>query len=136
MTASVYWDDGTFGVIKASDLPPNCPRSQTNDTVGDAVKSTSWDPARVQPPGPKSAGKYVKVMLRDLPKWQAAPGWGSVPQELKPSNFGGQGSKKFIPDYPHRCHVCGGRMLILFSSVEHEGGACPGAPKKGKRVLG
>lgn len=121
----VHWDDGTWGVIEAKDLPPGCPRSKTNKTVGDAVKSTSWDPGLTTAPGPKSANDFVKVRLADLAT--KAPG---------PLAYRGVVSKpKVVVDdppekkYPHKCPTCGGRMLILFTSIEHEGGECPGPQK-------
>lgn len=125
MSSKIWWDDGTWAVIEAKDLPPGCPRSKTNDTVGDAVKSTSWNPALTHVPGPGSLNKFVKVRLADLTGAHQYQTPDRV-VELKPANFKG----RKIPDYPHTCHVCGGKMLVLFSSTEHEGGTCPGAPKK------
>lgn len=114
--------DGLWGVIEAKDYPPGIGRSRTRDTPGDALKAP-WEGALVTPVGPGSRNKFVLVRMMDL------PGQGKLP--VKPGSYipGSVGGKKVIPDYPHRCHVCGGRMLILFSSVEHEGGECPGKPK-------
>lgn len=133
----VYWDDGTWAVIEAGDLPlTGIPRSKTNDTVADAIKSNSWDPALTTLPGPKSRKHFVKIKITDIPpgtpittaNLQAAnpaiPVRKAMP--ITPTNYKG----KIIPDYPHPCHVCGGRQLILFSSTEHEGGSCPGPQKK------
>lgn len=127
--------DGLFGVITGADYnavfgqqAPNAPaRSKTRDDPQKALNAT-WEPALVKPVGPGSLGDFVKVRLSDLPNQ------GPRPQVvLSPGNYTNAKAPKFIPQYPHTCHVCGGKMLILFSSVEHEGGACPGAQKKSVR---
>lgn len=116
-------DDGLWAVIPVSRLPPGCPRSKTRDTPLDAADAT-WDAGIPSTPGPKSAAKFVKVRVTDVMR-----GWGGRPPQqvvLRPSNFAAS-NRRVIPNYPGKCGVCGGGILVLFTSVEHEGGACPGA---------
>lgn len=122
-------NDGLFGVITGADyniLHVNngiqLGRSKTNKDPQAALNS-AWDPNFSQPVGPGSLANFVKVRLSDIPG-QARPA-----VILSPGNYTAK-PKKIISNYPHTCHVCGGKMLILFSSVEHEGGACPGAKPK------
>lgn len=117
-------DDGVWGVIVAKDVPPGVARSKTRDDAQDALNAP-WDPALTTPVGPGSVNKYVKVKLSDL----------KIPLpariNLNPAEYKNKKVGKIIPDYPHTCAVCGGKMLILFSSQEHEGGKpCPGPQKK------
>lgn len=117
--------DGRWSVIEAKDFTPGIGRSRTRDTPGDALKAT-WDPALITPVGPGSMNKFVLVRTMDL------PGQGKLPVASSGYIPGTVKGSRHIPDYPHRCHVCGGKMLILFSSVEHEGGECPGPVKATK----
>jgi hypothetical protein len=136
----VHWDDGHWAVIEAKDWHPGTPRTKTNETVGDAVKSQSYDVQLSNVPiGPKSRAKFVKVLMTDLPALAAAGALSATapvaPMALRPSNYGGTSSKRSIPDYPQKCMICGGGILVLFSSVEHEGGTCPGRAAKMSRSL-
>lgn len=124
--------DGVWGIIKAVDLPPNCPRSKTRDTPQEAAQAT-WEPGLTSKPGPGSLNKFVKVKVADL---QLPP--NQVP--IKPADYTNHTARKSafdkpaktIPPFPHTCNLCGGRTLELFTSVEHEGGweACKGRKKK------
>lgn len=107
-------DDGEEVIVKAKDLPPSFTgRSLTFKSPIDALLDGAiMDELADKPPGPKSQEHFVKVRLRDI--------YGGVPKTAP---------TKRIPDYPHKCAVCGGRMLILFTSQEHEGGVCPGPQK-------
>lgn len=128
----IHWTspDGLWGVIQAKDLPPGIARSKTRITIQDAA-GAGWDPGNVAPVGPKSQGHFIKVRMSDL--GSLAGTGGARPQvTLIPGNYANTGKavKKFIPAYPHTCPTCGGKMLWLFSSHEHEGGKdCPGPPK-------
>lgn len=120
--------DGVWGVIVAKDFPGNIGRSKTRDDPQDALNAT-WDAGLTTPVGPGSIQKYIKVRISDL---TGAP---RPKISLNPGDYANKKGPKFIPDYPHKCAVCGGKMLILFSSQEHEGGKeCPGPQKrKGSR---
>lgn len=120
--------NNVWGVIEAKDYPPGIGRSRTRDTPGDALKA-NWEGTLVTRPGPGSTNKFVKVRLMDLPGYGKASSTKSIGEVLNSRAFGGG---KVISDYPHTCPVCGGRMLILYSSVEHEGGECPGPAPKAK----
>lgn len=120
-------DDGLWGVIVAGDLPPGIGRSKTRDDPDDALNA-AWDPGLTTPVGPGSVQKYIKIRMSDL----GAPRPQIV---LRPGDYSNPKAGKFIPEYPHKCAVCGGKMLILFSSQEHEGGKpCPG-PQEPKITL-
>jgi hypothetical protein len=126
--------DGLWGVIQAKDLPPGIARSKTRDNAADAL-TAPWDPAQVAPVGPKSQNHFVKVKLSDLP-----PNFfnGQPPVRpqvvLRPGDYANPKVGKYIPEYPHTCNVCGGKMLWLFSSQEHEGKMpCPGPKAKLRR---
>ena len=127
--------NGEWAVVQAADLPPNCPRSKTRDTPQDAM-SANWEPGLTSAPGAGSIHKYVKVKRLHLPWERPYPGQTIKPGDigLDPSQFHKAPKGKPIQDYPHRCHVCGGRTLELFSSVEHEGGKCPGPKRPVKKV--
>lgn len=136
----VHWvsSDGLFGVITAKDMPPGIGRSRTRDTEIDAANAP-WEAGLTHQVGPGSRNKFIKVRLADLGvpvQHNPTTGGGgtlgpALLDTLKPKNYA-QPGKKFIPDYPHTCTVCGGRMLQLFTSQEHEGGVCPGPKKPGR----
>lgn len=131
---SILWTspDGLWGVIEAKDLPPGVARSKTRDDEQDA-QNAPWDPGLTTPVGPGSIHKFVKVRISDLPHLQSGPKPTIV---LKPGNYANKPAQKFIPEYPHTCPVCGGKMLMLFSSQEHEGRKpCPGPPSVVDRYL-
>ena len=118
-------DDGLWGVIEASALPRDCPRSKTRDTPLEAAEAI-WDAGMTSRPGPASQHKFVKVRIADIRG-------GPAPQiVLRPSAYGPAPAKRHIPDYPGKCSLCGGGILVLFTSTEHEGGACPGPRAKEK----
>lgn len=128
---SVIWTspDGLWGVIKAKDLPLGVARSKTRDDPT-AAETAPWDPGLLAPVGPGSLNKYVKVRLSDLPNQLGGTTRPTI--VLRPGDYAnGSVTKrgKFIPEFPHTCPLCGGKMLVLFSSTEHEGGVCPGPPK-------
>jgi hypothetical protein len=128
--------NGEWAIIQAADLPPGCPRSKTRDDPDDAMKA-NWEPGLTAAPGAGSIHKYVKVKRLHLPWEKPYPGQTIKPGDigLDPAKFApGRPKTKQIADYPHKCHVCGGRTLQLFSSVEHEGGKCPGPPKNVNKV--
>lgn len=114
--------DGLWSVIEAVDFPPGIGRSRSRKTPGEALKA-QWEPTLTTPVGPGSLHDFVLVRSMDIAMLQAQ----RTRIMVKARDFGGG---KVIPDYPHKCHVCGGRTLELFSSVEHEGGACPGRKMK------
>lgn len=128
--------DGLWGAISGADymsLPAGTvPRTKTGDTPGKAMKNT-WDPANTAPIGPGSIGKYVKVRLSDIPGHAPPP----IKINISTQNYGsrvGDGpgpiKSRHIPEYPHVCNLCGGKMLWLFTSQEHEGGKeCPAIVK-------
>lgn len=128
--------DGLWGAITGQDymsLPPNTVgRTKTGDTPQKAMKNT-WDPANTAPIGPGSLGKYVKVRLGDLPGHAPPP----IKINISTQNYGsrvgdgpGKIKSRHIPEYPHTCNLCGGKMLWLFTSQEHEGGKeCPAIVK-------
>jgi hypothetical protein len=123
----VHWvsPDGLWGVIEAGDFPADGTRarSKTRDTITDA-STAPWDPALVIPVGAGSRSKFIKVKIADLPQ-DIGDAIDAI-KKLKPANYARPGAK-FIPEYPHICPTCGGRMIQLFTSQEHEGGAeCPG----------
>ena len=115
-------DDGIWGVVVAGSLPPGVARSKTRDDPKDAL-TAPWDPALTAPVGPNSIHKFVKVKMSDL-------GLARPRILLRPGDYANKKVGKFIPDYPHTCLICGGPIVILFSSQEHEGGKpCPGSGK-------
>lgn len=124
-------NDGLWGAISGSDynsVHPAPGRSKTGDTPQKAMKNT-WDPGFNAAIGPGSVGKYVKVRLSDLPGHVAPP----IKVSISPSTYGTRSKsdrQRHIPDYPHTCNLCGGKMLWLFTSQEHEGGVeCPAIVK-------
>ena len=126
-------DDGLFGVITGQDFNdllaqnPNAGRSKTREDAQKAL-GAPWEPTLTKPIGPGSIADFVKVKISDM------PGTGVRPKViLSPGNYTNAKAPKFIPEYPHKCLICGGGVLVLFSSVEHEGGVCPG-PKKRLRA--
>lgn len=132
---SIQWTspDGLWGIIQAKDLPPDIARSKTRSTIAEA-ENAAWDPGNVAPVGPKSQNDYVKVRISDLPQGYPGAKPGRPQVVLSPGNYT-SGKKKFIPDYPHVCPTCGGKMLWLFTTQEHEGGkSCPGSQKPQRRA--
>lgn len=120
-------DDGLWGIITGADFNRISQtliigRSKTRHTSTDAL-AAPYDPGLVNPVGPGSVADFVKIRLSDI-------GVPARPLSLNPADYRDKNAPKFIPNYPHKCHVCGGKMLILFSSTEHEGGTCPGPPKR------
>lgn len=119
--------DGLWSVLEGIDYPPGIGRSKTCPSPGDALKA-QWEPNLITAPGPKSLlGKYVLVRTMDL-----TVGLGGIGRVVSPKSYipGTIAGRKHIPDYPHKCLVCGGNIVILFSSSEHEGGVCPGPSPK------
>lgn len=119
------WDDGTYGVWEASIVHPYVPRSRTRKYMKDAVQIDPTEITLRPPVGPGSIKGLIKVRLVDfIPRGETAAPAKTFQEPIEVR-------------FPHRCTVCGGRTLELFSSVDHadeqgNGGAkCPG-PKKMK----
>ena len=108
--------DGLWSVISSSDYKGGIGRSKTRPTPGQALKA-DWLMALVTPPGITAGFRFIKVRTMDL----------TGTTGLRPSTYTTKKGKRVIPPYPHRCNLCGGNTLELFSSVEHEGGTCPGS---------
>jgi len=114
------WEDTMFGVIEAGELTtPDCPRSKTFSSLKDAMACPPGDVV-VRPvlPGPKSRMNYVKVDKAVYMLYRSGALNGAVTPAAVPEN-----------KYPHKCPTCGGNMLVLFSTIDHEGGKCPGKQK-------
>lgn len=146
----VVWEDGHIAIIYARDFPANSGmgRSKTRDDVADAIKATVDDQLQT-PVGAGSMGKFVKVWLKDLlARPVVVPGGGPKvlprlpidPSQFRPVNpvVAKSGSYKgqIIPDFPHDCMRCGGKMYQgMFSNVHPTpDGRCPAEDKKMEKV--
>lgn len=133
---AVYWTDGTFSVVPVKDwmyvrtLGP-IGRSLTFTDPQECVANGTYDATLTKIPGPKSQqAAYVKVLAADFkgPTIRTGDLLGDPPKT----------KGKYIKPYPHPCPACGGWMLQLFSSTEHEGGVCPASLpgfKRGKITI-
>lgn len=122
--AKLVWvsDDSAYAVIVAADHVAGCPRSKTRDTWQAASEADLIGGPGAVPLGKIGPGSMAKYILVPLLEHMRGMSKGKAP--AKAATPDGPG------DYPHKCGVCGGKMVILFSSTEHEGGACPGEAKR------
>ncbi len=145
----VVWEDGHIAIIYAADFPANSGmgRSKTRDTVAEAIKATVDDQLQTAPGG-GSLSKFCKVWLKELlARPVVVPGGGPKvmarlpidPSQFKPVNpvvaQSGNYKGQIIPDFPHDCPRCGGKMYQgMFSNVHSTAdGRCPAEDKKGKK---
>lgn len=120
-TPFVYGDD-KYGVTEAWLVPPQCPRSKTCPTLKSALACND-DEIVVRPPaGPKSRRDLVKVRRAEWEHWKSKP---KAAQE-EPEHI----------RWPHTCPACGGRTLIMFSSVEHQTTGTARCPETKKTKMG
>lgn len=113
------YSDNVWAVIPVSDwvkLPKGIGRSKTFKDPQECWQKGAFDKAITHSPGTASIASFVKVPMQIIEAFNAQ-------KTVLPPTKGGKG--KVIADYPHKCHACGGRMLQLFTSTEHEGGICP-----------
>jgi hypothetical protein len=134
----VLWEDGHIAIIFAKDFPANSGmgRSKTRDTVAEAIKATVDDQLQ-SPVGGGSMGKFVKVWLKELlARPVVVPGGGPKVMArlpIDPSQF--KPVSPVIPDFPHDCIRCGGKMYQgMFSNVHPTpDGKCPSEHAKVKK---
>lgn len=139
----VLWEDGLVAIIYAKDFPANSGmgRSKTRKTPAEALNA-AIDDQLVTAPGAGSAHDFIKVKLADLlarpltkPVATVMPRLPVDPSQFKPvvPKIAQSGTYKgqIIPDFPHDCTKCGGKMYQgMYSSVHPTpDGRCPADSK-------
>lgn len=112
------WDDGTWGVWEAGDIPAGVPRSKTKKTLKEAVAADPLDCNMTTPVGPGSVKNLSKARIQDM-----LDAYKKINEQLGKVSIPGKLSATPEPReklWPHICPACGGRTLELFSSTEHE----------------
>lgn len=146
----VLWEDSKIAIIFAGDFPANTGmgRSKSRKTLPDAL-AAQIDTNLQTGVGAGSASDLVKVYLADLlarpvgaPVKVAPVPTGRLAHSpdvfrAPPPSIAKSGTYKgmVIPDFPHQCSACGGRMYQGMINSVHDtpDGRCPkesGNPKK------
>lgn len=147
----VLWEDGQIAIIFAGDFPANTGmgRSKSRKTLPDAL-TQQVDPGLTTAVGAGSRADLIKVFLAELLARPVgsqgavvqAPPVGRLPNgptTFSPPKIAKTGSFRgmVIPDFPHTCAACGGKMYQGMVQSVHDtaDGRCPretgGKKKKG-----
>lgn len=143
----IIWEDGHIAIIYAKDFPANSGmgRSKTRDDLQDAIKAPV-DDQLVTPAGGGSQHKFVKVKLAELlARPLVSPAMAPKPLHrlpVSPREFmpvspkiaqSGTYKGRIIPDFPHKCQLCGGMYYQGAVEAVHPtpDGQCPALSGKG-----
>lgn len=122
------WDDGTWGVWEAGDIPAGVPRSKTKKTLKDAAAVDPQDVNMITPVGPGSKQNLSKARIQDM-----LDAYKKLNDKLKGVKVSVQGA---APDpmthFPHKCNGCVNGRYYQGAGIDYEHWPekeCPGKTK-------